>query len=149
MSGVVYVPSRLGKSALGDHGTTGRWRRIRSRILKRDRYVCQMCGFIARPSSDGKVRGLVVDHIKPREAGGTDAPENLRTLCAPCEKTTRVPSFPIRESPGPAVRALYGPPYRGVPVHECGTTPLPVIRGDTTAGRWERPGCPPNCPRAA
>lgn len=44
---------------------------LREQILKRDAYICQVCG---APATD-------VDHIVPRSAGGTDHPLNLQALC--------------------------------------------------------------------
>lgn len=44
-------------------------------VFDRDGYECQHCG--AR-------RLLTVDHVTPRARGGTNAIENLQTLCQPC-----------------------------------------------------------------
>lgn len=43
-------------------------------IRVRDSYTCQMCGR----------HGDEVDHKINVRAGGTDAPENLQTLCSRC-----------------------------------------------------------------
>jgi len=51
-----------------------RWQRIRRIILRRDP-ICKICG--RAPSTE-------VDHIIPREAGGTDDPDNLQGACKPC-----------------------------------------------------------------
>lgn len=53
--------------------------RLRYRILRRDGFVCQICG---RGQADGVV--LHVDHIKPVSKGGKTEPDNLRTLCDRC-----------------------------------------------------------------
>lgn len=53
--------------------------RLRYRILRRDGFVCQICG---RGQADGVV--LHVDHIKPVSKGGKTEPDNLRTLCDQC-----------------------------------------------------------------
>ena len=52
------------------------WRALRREILKRDRYVCQVCG----------ARADAVDHIIPwREAPMLAfEPENCRAICTPC-----------------------------------------------------------------
>jgi len=51
------------------------WRRMRLRILIRDRYRCHWCG--ARANS--------VDHLVPRALGGSDwDPQNLVACCTPC-----------------------------------------------------------------
>jgi 5-methylcytosine-specific restriction endonuclease McrA len=47
------------------------WERLKERILRRDRYVCAICGGIA----------VTVDHIRPISAGGSNDPANLRSLC--------------------------------------------------------------------
>ena len=48
---------------------------IRWRILERDNFTCLACG--AR-------RFLEIDHIYPEILGGGIDPENLQTLCRPC-----------------------------------------------------------------
>lgn len=53
--------------------------RLRFLILKRDGYRCQLCGVAA---TQGVL--LEVDHKVARANGGTDSPENLWTLCQPC-----------------------------------------------------------------
>lgn len=53
--------------------------RLRYRILRRDGFVCQICG---RGQADGVI--LHVDHIKPVSKGGKTEPDNLRTLCDQC-----------------------------------------------------------------
>jgi 5-methylcytosine-specific restriction enzyme A len=52
------------------------WRRIRDKILERDRHVCKKCG--ARASN--------VDHILAKADGGSDDLSNLRSLCLRCHK---------------------------------------------------------------
>jgi hypothetical protein len=57
----------LMSSALKDTGSTAKWRKIRQRILNRDGHTCQHCG----------MEGNSVDHIIPRQSGGTDDEWNL------------------------------------------------------------------------
>jgi hypothetical protein len=61
-------------SALKGSGSTSQWRKIRKRILERDSYCCQRCGD----------EGNSVDHIIPRNHGGSDEDWNLQTLCVSC-----------------------------------------------------------------
>ncbi|KGG19285.1 HNH endonuclease [Prochlorococcus marinus] len=51
--------------------------KLRYQILERDNFTCK-CG-----AKSPQVR-LEVDHIIPRSKGGSNAPSNLRTLCAEC-----------------------------------------------------------------
>jgi hypothetical protein len=54
---------------------------LRYEVLKRDRFRCVLCG--ASPATHlGCV--LHVDHIIPWSKGGKTIPENLRSLCEPC-----------------------------------------------------------------
>jgi 5-methylcytosine-specific restriction endonuclease McrA len=61
-------------SALGQNGSTRRWREIRLGILRRDDYVCHWC---AGPANS-------VDHLVPRVEGGTDDAVNLVAACQSC-----------------------------------------------------------------
>lgn len=76
-------PGRLSASARG-YGAN--WRRIRSRILKRDNHLCQECMRQKRI-----VPAYAVDHITPKARGGTDSFDNLEAICKPCHqaKTNR------------------------------------------------------------
>ncbi len=47
-------------------------------ILKRDNFRCAICG------SNALKDRLIVDHITPIVRGGTNAIDNLRTLCTAC-----------------------------------------------------------------
>jgi len=50
----------------------------RREIIKRDNGECQSCGLTS---------SLRIHHIKREDAGGSDDPENLQTLCFGCHKT--------------------------------------------------------------
>lgn|SRR5690348_2978009 len=57
--------------------------KIRPRILRRDPF-CRL-GVICDPDKTGRVApSTEVDHIIPREAGGSDADENLQGACKAC-----------------------------------------------------------------
>ena len=66
---------RVGRSAperTGRRPAIPTW--VRETVYRRD-VVCQICGTTERPS---------LDHIIPWSKGGSDAVENLRLLCVPC-----------------------------------------------------------------
>jgi len=46
-----------------------------SRVFRRDKYKCQLCGGL---------NCLSIHHITPRREGGSNHPRNLLTLCVPC-----------------------------------------------------------------
>jgi diadenosine tetraphosphate (Ap4A) HIT family hydrolase len=51
---------------------------LRYEILKRAHYRCELCGVSAEH------KALEVDHIVPRNQGGSDEPHNLQALCYSC-----------------------------------------------------------------
>ncbi|MFD9949698.1 HNH endonuclease [Nonomuraea sp. NPDC059023] len=58
------------------------WGSLRLTILKRDNHQCQWpagAGVCGTPATD-------VDHIIPAHLGGSDHPNNLRSLCSPHHK---------------------------------------------------------------
>ena len=56
---------------------------IRYEILKRAKFHCELCGISA------DIKALEVDHILPRNHGGTDESENLQALCYSCNAMKR------------------------------------------------------------
>jgi ATP adenylyltransferase len=56
---------------------------LRYEVLKRARFRCELCGVSA------DIRALEVDHIVPRNRGGTDDPDNLQALCYRCNAMKR------------------------------------------------------------
>lgn len=62
------------------------WSTIRESILKRDGYVCQVCGMGDDEHIDEFEQGLHVHHIVPLSEGGTNENENLISLCALCHR---------------------------------------------------------------
>jgi len=56
---------------------------LRYEVLKRAAFRCELCGVSAAD------RALEVDHIVPRNAGGSDDPSNLQALCYSCNAMKR------------------------------------------------------------
>ena len=56
---------------------------LRYEILKRAKFRCELCGISA------KEKALEVDHIVPRNSGGTDDLSNLQALCYSCNAMKR------------------------------------------------------------
>lgn len=54
---------------------------LRFEILERDGFRCQLCGATAQHRSR-----LEIDHKIPKKHGGSDAPDNLWTLCFSCNR---------------------------------------------------------------
>jgi diadenosine tetraphosphate (Ap4A) HIT family hydrolase len=69
---------------------------LRYDILKQARFRCELCGISADE------RALEVDHILPKNRGGSDDPSNLQALCFSCNASKRdrddTDFRPIRES---------------------------------------------------
>ena len=64
-----------------ERGYGHEWRRLRLLILERDNYLCQ------EHLRQGVLKsGFHVDHIVPKAQQGSDAPENLQTLCEYCHR---------------------------------------------------------------
>jgi ATP adenylyltransferase len=55
----------------------------RYEVLKRAKYRCELCGVSA------EFKALEVDHIVPRNHGGSDDESNLQALCYSCNATKR------------------------------------------------------------
>ncbi len=57
----------------------------RQNLLARDRYTCQYCG--------RRSKRLTIDHVMPKDRGGTSSWENLVACCADCnnKKGNRTP----------------------------------------------------------
>ena len=75
------------------------WPRIKSAVLRRDKYICQDCGVnfergrikvydptLRRGKGGTRYESLEVHHIIPRSRGGSDHPGNLKTLCPACHR---------------------------------------------------------------
>ena len=55
-------------------------------ILKRDNYICQICGrkLISDRGKEFEDNYFNIDHILPKSKGGKDSSDNLRALCRKC-----------------------------------------------------------------
>jgi ATP adenylyltransferase len=56
---------------------------LKYEVLKRAKFRCELCG------AHEDQRALEVDHILPRNHGGTDDPSNLQALCYSCNAMKR------------------------------------------------------------
>lgn len=72
-----YRPPRPRRHSTKERGhyVSSAWKERRKAILIRDAYTCRVCGRVVS-GADAQV-----DHVLPLEDGGTDAMENLQTLC--------------------------------------------------------------------
>lgn len=74
----------MGKNPLRtrDHGmNSGKRRRRRRALLKRDGAWCRICGL------PEELEPLTIDHIKPIARGGSNELENMQLLCGMCNHT--------------------------------------------------------------
>jgi diadenosine tetraphosphate (Ap4A) HIT family hydrolase/5-methylcytosine-specific restriction endonuclease McrA len=55
----------------------------RYEVLKRAKYRCELCGVSA------EIKAIEVDHIVPRNLGGSDDISNFQSLCYSCNSTKR------------------------------------------------------------
>jgi 5-methylcytosine-specific restriction protein A len=63
------------RPSASDRGYGQRWRKLRAWVLAEEP-LCGLC------EAEGRVEpSTMVDHIKPKAQGGTDARENLRGIC--------------------------------------------------------------------
>lgn len=63
-------------------GYDSQWSKIRKLVLERDKGLCVPC------YKNGRTTGATqVDHIKPKEHGGTDDLSNLQSICAACHRS--------------------------------------------------------------
>lgn len=66
-----------------ERGYGSDWDRRRARILKRDNHTCQC----TRCKASGIFKPAnTVDHIVPKEEGGTDADDNLQAINTECHR---------------------------------------------------------------
>lgn len=76
-----WVNSR--KKSATDRGYGAAWRRLRSRVLKRDGWLCRCSECVAT----GRIKeASEVDHIIPKFEGGTDELSNLQAINVECHR---------------------------------------------------------------
>lgn len=97
------------QSALGNNGSTSKWRKIRERVLTRDGYVCQYCGKVAN----------TVDHIVPRRLGGDDSMDNLVASCRRCNSRKGGRFFESAPTP-PTPHGLFMPENSQINHYQAG-----------------------------
>lgn len=70
----------------GNRGQGSKWIRPekRQRIYRRDGWRCVWCRRQGRLTSEGFCLELTLDHVTPRELGGTNDAANLVTSCVKC-----------------------------------------------------------------
>jgi 5-methylcytosine-specific restriction enzyme A len=67
------------RGSAAERGYGYAWQQLRLLILRRDCGLCQVC------LTQGVVRQAdAVDHIVPKEEGGTDDEDNLQSICNAC-----------------------------------------------------------------
>lgn len=79
-------PWRRKRLSANERGYDSAWKRLRKLALSRDKHLCQDCRDKGRVTAAAQV-----DHVVPKAKGGTDALDNLRSLCREChdEKSAR------------------------------------------------------------
>ena len=74
---LAFSDARRGSATSRGYGWA--WQKLRTTIMKRDGYQCQVC------KRQGRVTPAdAVDHIVNKMAGGDDSPANLQAICNPC-----------------------------------------------------------------
>lgn len=69
------------RASASRRGYGAQWRRLREQVLDRGDHLCQVCRAAGHVSP-----AYAVDHIRPKAAGGTDDPANLRAICRDCHR---------------------------------------------------------------
>lgn len=64
-----------------ERGYGNAWEKLRRKILKRDKQLCQVCIKLGLYTP-----AQAVDHIIPKSNNGTDQPNNLQSICNACHK---------------------------------------------------------------
>jgi 5-methylcytosine-specific restriction endonuclease McrA len=77
------MPDEISGTSLAGYG---------AETYARHHYTCVYCGFDGR-GFDAWMQ-LTVDHLRPRNSGGTDEPDNLVAACHSCNSVTSRMTFP-------------------------------------------------------
>ena len=77
--------SKPGRGNRHQQGYGNAWDKLRLRVLRRDNYLCQNC-----LKTDRATIAKDVDHRVPKAKGGSDAMENLQSLCRTCHTTKTI-----------------------------------------------------------
>ena len=125
----------------GDPRTsTAGWKKLRTRVLTRDRWICQICN---QPGAG------TVDHIIPASLGGGDDPANLQAVHdQPCHRKKTAAEANAAKAARRASRLRPPEPHPGL-ITPRGGTPSEGMR---THGRLSLRLClqdPPACPDGA
>lgn len=75
-----YVPLSFALCWIKPDGRTPIPAKVRKLVYERDEYRCVHCA---------ATEPLSIDHIYPWSRGGSDDPDNLQTLCRPCNSKKR------------------------------------------------------------
>ena len=100
----------MSRSALRASGSTRQWRSIRSRILRRDLFICQYCNQEAD----------TVDHVIPRRLGGLDSDDNLVASCKRCNYAKGGRFFESKRTP-PTPRSFSNPQNTSISHDQTGS----------------------------
>lgn len=75
-----------GKQRAGAQQPKGRWIRPGKRLALylRDGFACCYCGRLLKDAAPADV---TLDHLLPKQAGGTNEPRNLVTACRSCNSS--------------------------------------------------------------
>lgn len=82
-----------------ERGYGSAWDVLRKAVMQRDAGLCQPCREAKRVSI-----ATMVDHIRPKAEGGSDAMDNLRAICRACHtRKTDIEKNRYRGGGGPKV----------------------------------------------
>lgn len=77
LEGVARLLQVLGRVTVPINYATPLWQELARQIKIRDHWMCRSCG---------SKKTIDVHHVLPVKCGGTNLPENLKTLCRKCHR---------------------------------------------------------------